>query len=220
MAQMVQQSQLTQLLPIQLRLTLLVLRVQQQLPTTTAAASTIYSSNDSSVIPSGAALGNAQIVTGTGPLFTLVSAPSITKQVTNQDQNGNSTSTYSAVFNIQAQSVGTDVAYGLLASTTNPAFAIGNAVVYQTIAGVQSTTTLAALGGSVSYNAPTNTTLNSAGDTFTISRNSSVTIPVTYTFLVRNAGSATYAVQQKQINTSSGVVNFMNGQVAWRTSAI
>lgn len=185
----------------------------------TSASQVIYSSNDSSVIVSGAAIGNAQIVTGTGPLFTLVGSPSISKQVTNTDQNGNATSTYTATFNIQAQSVGTDVAYGLL-SSSSPAFAIGNAVVYQTVAGVQSTTTLASLGGSVTYNQPTNTSLNNAGDTFTVARNSSVTIPVTYTFQVKNPGSNTYAVQLKQINVApSGVVNFMNGQVAWRTAS-
>jgi peptidoglycan hydrolase-like protein with peptidoglycan-binding domain len=180
----------------------------------------VYNSIDGNVSSYGVAVGNTQFVSSSGPLLTLNSVPAMIKQVTNQDQNGNATSTYTATFNIQAQSVGTDVAYGLLASSS-PAFAISNAVVYQTIAGVQSTTTLAALGGSVTYNQPSNTALNTAGDTFTVARNGSVSLPVTYTFQVKNPGSNTYAVQLKQVNVApSGVINFMNGQVSWRTNSI
>ena len=191
----------------------------------TASASstgmTIYNSIDGNAIVTGTALGNQQAVASVGPLFTLVGTPVITKQVTNTDQSGNATSTYTASFNVQVQAIGTDVNMGLPASST-PAFASTTFKIYTNQA---SPVTVQSLGGVVSFAQPTNTTLANSGASFIVARNATVTVPVTVSFVRANPGANTYAAQVDSINWSSvaapaGSSNFMSGQPQWRSNSI
>jgi hypothetical protein len=179
---------------------------------------TLYNTIDGSVSPSGVANGNQQTIASVGPLFTLSGTPTITK--TNITAGGATTTTfqYTASYNVQVQAVGTDVLLDL-PGTTYPAFSGALANVYTN--GI-STNTVTAASGIASYSQPTNTAIS--GNTFTVSRNSVVTIPVTYSFTVAAPGANTYAVQLQGINwktnTSTSTATFMAGQTAWRTSAI
>lgn len=187
----------------------------------TTAAQTILSSNDSSVTISGSATGNTQTVAASGPLFTLVGAPTIVKSNITAGNATLSSFQYTATFNVNVLAVGRDVAIGLSASTTGASFGtsttgVNLAQVYEN--GVASTTAIA--GGLVaSYSQPSNTSLVS--NSFVVTRNQSVTIPVTYSFVVTNPGAATEAIQLQGINWSgSNSATFMANQPAWRTSAI
>jgi len=183
-------------------------------------SSTIYNSIDGNAVITGSALGNAQTVNSAGPMFTLVGAPTISK--TNVGAGGATTSTfqYTASFNVQVQAVGTDVTFGL-PGTTTPAFSTVLADVYTNGA---DTGTVAASSGVVSFSQPTNTTAVGANTGFVVTRNSTVTIPVTYSFTINGTSANTYAVQLQGINWKAGLLNgpttFMANQVQWRTSAI
>jgi len=192
--------------------------------TASVSATTIYNSADSTVTPNGVGLvGNMQTVQGQGGVFALSGTPSITKVVSNSDNAGNATDTYTATFNVTAQAIGTAVNLGLPASTTNPMFGTAStSEVSVYLNGVPSTLSL--YNPVVSYSQPTNTTLSSNGTSFQLGINQSATIPVTYSFQVRNPGANVYAVQLNGIQWNSTAGNatssFMYGQTAWRTSSI
>jgi len=195
-----------------------------------AAPLTIYNSQDGNAIITGSAVGNTLTIANNGPVFTLVGAPTITKSNSSADQQGNSTTTYTATFNVQVQAVGTDVALGLAGSST-PAFGTttDNMLAIYKNGAKDTLSNYTANSATIvsNYSQPTNTTLSTDGTYFTVSRNQSVTIPVTYSFIVKNAAAspATYAVQLQGINWEApgaalANVNFMKDQVAWRTPAI
>jgi len=192
--------------------------------TSTSADLTILSTNDSTASVTGSAAGNTQTVAAAGPLYTLVGTPTITKTLVSGGGATLSTFSYAATFNVNVLAVGKDVLIGLPASTTAAASAsfgttstgLAVAQVYEN--SVASSTPIS--GGLIAaYSQPVNTTLSS--NTFTVSRNQSVTIPVTYSFTVVNPGAATYAVQLQGIYSSgSTLTNFMANQPAWRTNSI
>lgn len=192
--------------------------------TSTSADLTILSSNDSTATISGSAAGNTQTIAAAGPLFTLVGTPTITKSNISAGNSVDTVFQYTATFNVNVQAIGQNVLIGLPASTTADGSAsfgtsstgIALAQVYQN--GVASTTAIS--GGLIAtYSQPSNTTLTS--NTFTVSRNQSVTIPVQYSFTVTNPGAATFAVQMQGVYTNgSTLTNFMANQPAWRTPSI
>lgn len=191
--------------------------------TASTSALVIYNSADSSVFVNGSVTGNLQTVQGQGAVFSLSGTPTITKVVANQSTSGSATNTYSATFNVTVQAIGTAVNLGLPGSTT-PAFGtttVGQLAVY--LNGTSQAPT--AFAPVVSYSQPTNTVLTNGGASFQVGINQSVTIPVTYSFLVTNPGANVYAVQLNGINwtsTATGLAtsSFMNGQTLWRTSSI
>jgi len=190
--------------------------------TASTSAFTVYGSNDNTVTYSGVAQGNTQTVQGQGAVFALSGAPTITKVVSNSDQNGNATDTYTATFNVTAQAIGTTVNLGLPASTT-PAFGTSSSLVAIYLNG--SPATLSAYNPVVAYSQPTNTSLSNNGTSFQVGINQSVTIPVTYSFQVKNPGANVFAVQLSGIQWNSattpvGLSNFMSGLTTWRTSSI
>jgi hypothetical protein len=168
----------------------------------------------------GSAIANPVTVTGLGPQFTLNSTPVLSKTVTNTDQNGNATSTYVGTYNIHIMAVGSDITFGLPASST-PSFATttGGVAIYKN--GVADT--LANYSPIVAYSQPTNTVLSGDQKSFTVTRGNTADITVTYSFLVRNPGANTYQVQLQGINWagtgSVGPTTYMNGQTAWRTNS-
>jgi len=182
------------------------------------SAMTIYGSTDNTVGANGSAQGNLQTVQGQGAVYSLSGTPTITKVVSNSDQSGNATDTYTATFNVTVQAIGTTVSLGLPASST-PAFGTSSSVLAVYVNGAAGT--LSAYNPVVSYSQPTNTTISGNGTSFAIGINQSVTIPVTYSFQVRNPGANVYGVQLNGINSSpNGLSNFMSGLTTWRTSSI
>ncbi len=194
--------------------------------TTGSADLSIYTSIDSNASISGGAIANTQNVFGQGPVFALSGTPTITNTVvSNNTTAGTSTIKYIATFNINATAIGEGVAFGL-PSVVNNAFgssstATSSAAVYlggvlqQNLTGLQ-----------VGYSQPTNTTLSSDGNYFILAQNQSVTIPVTYSFLVNGPTAGQYAVQLTGINwstasfTGTSSATFMRGQTAWRTPSL
>jgi hypothetical protein len=189
--------------------------------TSSSADLTILSSNDSSATISGSAAGNAQTIAASGPLFTLVGAPQITKSSLSDGVTAGTLYQYTATFNVNVQAIGRDVVLGLTSSTTQQAFGSSTAATAVTAAQIfqngVATTSQAVIA---SYSQPTNTVLTS--NSFTIARNQSVTIPVTYSFTILNGGANTYSVQLQGIYHSGGatLANFMANQPAWRTPSI
>jgi hypothetical protein len=190
----------------------------------TSATQTILSSNDSSVTISGTAQGNTQTVAAAGPLFTLVGSPTISKSNITSGNATDTTFQYQATFNVNVQAIGTNVEIGLPGSTTA---SFGSSTTGANLARIYqdgtATTTTSTTGIIANYSQPTNTTLTS--NTFTVSRNQSVSIPVTYSFVIVNPGAHTYAVQLEGINWvgengSRGPTTFMMDQPAWRTPSI
>jgi peptidoglycan hydrolase-like protein with peptidoglycan-binding domain len=189
--------------------------------TASTSALVIYNSADSTVNSNGSVTGNLQTVQGQGAVFSLSGTPTISKS-SNNGQNGAATNTYTATFNVTVQAVGTTVNLGLPGSTT-PAFGtttVGQLAIYLN-GSSQAPTSYAPV---VSFSQPTNTVLANNGTSFQVGINQSVTIPVTYSFLVTNPNANTYAVQLNGINWNSANGNatssFMNGQTLWRTSQI
>jgi hypothetical protein len=87
-----------------------------------AAGLAVYNALDGSVDVNGLpAVGNAITVFGPGPVFSLSGAPTIMKQTSEQDQNGNSTSTYTATFDVNVTAIGSSITLGLPGSSS-PAF--------------------------------------------------------------------------------------------------
>jgi len=202
----------------------------QLVQASTTSTLTIYNSADSSVTINGTASGNQQTVLGQGLSFSLSGTPTITKVVASQDQSGNATDTYTATFNVVAQAVGTSVTFGL-PGAAQPSFGttstgINLAQIYQNGAAISASSLPAGntvgLDGSIiaSYSAPTNTTISSNGLSFTLGINQSVTIPVTYSFSVKNPAANVFGVQIQGISTSAGTSTFMANQTQWRTSSI
>ncbi len=205
----------------------------------TTGTQTILSSNDSTVTVNGAATGNTQTIASVGPLYTLVGTPTITYTTVANGVDSNSTTTFTARFNVKVRAVGTDILFGLTSSTTQDMFstatssvATSSFTVYKNSVSNYSTT--AADGGlanyitngrsvSVNYSRPTGTTLSSDGTTFTLPRNGEVTVPVEFAFSVPNFAVTTdkYAVQLQGINsvTNAGatITTFMANQPEWRT---
>jgi peptidoglycan hydrolase-like protein with peptidoglycan-binding domain len=206
----------------------LIAGTQPAVITASTSAMTIYTSIDSNVTNVlSVATSNAQTVFGQGPVFSLSGTPTIAK--TNITAGGATTTTfqYSATFNVNATAIGTNVVFGLPGALPTGSFGGANtasttAAVY--VNGVSSSTATSI----AAYSQPQNTTINN--NFFTLSQNQSVTIPVTYSFVVNNPGANTYAVQLNGIvwytssngTTGSGEAtsSFMAGQTAWRTTAI
>ena len=181
----------------------------------------IFSSADEGVPAYGSAQGNTIGVAGAGAMFNLSGEPSITKVVASQDQNGNATDTYTATFNVTVTAVGESVVFGL-PSSGNAAFADDASLVAVYKNGVSDS--LSAYNPMVAYSQPVNTTLSPDGTSFTLGINQSVTIPVTYSFQVRNPGTNVYAILIKAIKWSvNGVpvtTSLTNQPAIWMTDSI
>ena len=194
--------------------------------TAVTGAMTIYNSVDSNVPVNGTATGNIQTVQGEGAVFSISGTPTIT---TTNLTAGNATLTtlkYTATFNVAVQAIGESVSLALPSDAANAAFGsptTANAIaqVYEDGTAVDNST----VGGLVaSYSQPTGATSLSS-NAFALGINQSLTIPVTYSFIVTNPGAHTYAVQLQGIKwgtngTATTTANFMAGQTTWRTTSM
>ena len=192
---------------------------------TISSAQIVAQTSSGSIPVTGGVTGNLITVVSAGaasPVFSLSGAPTITKQVINTDQNGNSTTTYSASFNVQVQAVDGNIYLGL-PNSSRPAFGFGpnGFQVFRNGSADPSTNAI------VSYSQPSNTTLGSDGTSFVVSTNQTATIPVTASFVVQNPGANVYAVQIQAVdwftspsNPATAVVNFIANDPSWRTPMV
>ena len=191
---------------------------------TTASYITAYNSQDGTVnTVTGSATGYSQTVASIGPVFALSSTPTVTKSNITAGGATVTTYQYSATFPVTITAVGTDINIGLPASTTaafgTTTTGFNLAQIYQNGAATSSQAVVAA------YSQPSGTTISSDNSYFTVARNQTVTVPVTYSFTVVNGGANTYAVQLQGVNweSSTGALQtatFMRNQPAWRTTSI
>jgi hypothetical protein len=175
----------------------------------------------------GSATGNAITLNSAGAVFALASTPTITTQVSSQ-QNNTSTTTALATFNVQIQAVGGNAYFGTQAASTTFGFSI-----YQGgAAWAQATSTYAGVTSWVTPSSGVVTTgLPGVNVAFELQQNNSVTIPVSFSFQNKATTGAfiptqTYAVGLDSINWSPdglhdiNVASFMAGQTSWRTAQI
>ncbi len=168
----------------------------------------------------GSATGQSQVVRNVGPVFTLTSK-SITKGTTSQSNN-TSTSTASATFTLNVQAVGGDILFGAAGSST-PMF---NNASFATF--LNGTATVLLVSSSTAYDVPSSGVVTS-NLSFTLQRNNSVSIPVTFLFEGKlasgaNVSTGTYGVGLQSINwvssNGAGSSTFMVGNTDWRTSTV
>jgi len=193
---------------------------------------TVYSSNDSTATVSGTASGNKQTISTVGPLFTLASAPTIVKEDLTAGNASVTTKKYTATFSINIQAVGTDVYIGLPASST-PGQSFGSSTTGINVAQifVNSTASATPVTTIADYTKPSTVAVQGpdGANSFSVPRNSWVTIPVKYSFIIVNNDASklgdNYAIQLQGINWSSsnganGPTTFMANQTDWRTNSI
>jgi peptidoglycan hydrolase-like protein with peptidoglycan-binding domain len=200
------------------------LSVTAAVATSSFSAMTVYNSIDGTVTVNGSASGAAQTVAASGPLFSLASAPTITKTSTS-DSAGNVTAVYSATFNVNVTAVGTDVDFGLPASTTA---SFGTTTTGYNLAQIYKNGAATSTGAvTAAYSKPTIATLSADGSYFTLARNQTATVPVTYTFTILNPLAGSFAVQLQGVQWAKGSAGsaltqttFMSGAPEWRTNSI
>lgn len=189
-----------------------------------AVSFTAENSEGTSITPSGSAVGESFTVFNQGPMFELVGSPTVSKNtVTNSDT---STTSVAVTFNVKVTAKGGDVMLGTVASTS-PAF--GTSTTYFNLYkdGAASTFLVASTTG---YSTPS-TGVSTAGltNSFSITENNSVTIPVTFTFENRTEAGAllslgSYAVGIDGIKWVSGgtvvTTSHMAGDTDWQSSGI
>ena len=178
------------------------------------------------MIVNGNASGNLQTVQGEGAVFSLSGTPTITTTNLTAGQASQTTLKYTANFNVTVQAIGENVNLSLPSDLANAAF--GTTSTSVNLAQVYANGTPQTFGTYpvvASYSQPTGVT--SVGTTaFQLGINQSVTIPVSYSFIVNGSTANTYAVQLNGIQwakgdgTSTTTANFMAGQTTWRTSAM
>jgi hypothetical protein len=147
---------------------------------------------------------------GTGAYFSIPTMPSIEKQNGSAGTSSNY-ATYTASFNVQVVTVGTDAVIGLPQASLP--FVIPNIA----LIGIFKNSTdingqeeqLSAYNPTVSYSQPNNTSLSADGNSFTVGPNQTVSIPVTVSFSVQNPGSNVYAVALRAVDWA------LNGQTKY-----
>ena len=195
--------------------------------TASTGAMTIYNSVDSNVTLNGTATGNLQTVQGEGAVFSLSGTPTITTTNLTAGNASATTLKYTANFNVTVQAIGENVNLSLPSDAAYAAFGTTStsnnlAQVYANGTAVNDITTYPLVA---SYSQPTGVT-SIGTNAFQLGINQSVTIPVSYSFIVTGSTANTYAVQLNGIQWATGTgtatttANFMKGQTTWRTSAM
>jgi hypothetical protein len=155
--------------------------------------------------------------TNSNSFFSLAGTPIIS--ITNVTPGGSATAVlqYRATFNVIASAVTGPLVLGL-PNSSQPAFSSNPSLTQIYKDGIPDASTNYAV--TVSYFQPANTTLSQNGTSFTVSQGQSVTIPVTYSFIINKTTADTYAVQLQGIYSSLGLINSMMNQPNWRTQSI
>ncbi len=198
---------------------------------TTAASVTAENSIGDSVSVSGSATSNTTYVRNSGPVFTLVGTPTITKSAT-ASQNNTSTSTALATFQLHIKAVGSSVLFGSNASTTLPMVSNGTGAPARSfITYVGGAASNPASASSTDFTVPSSGVVNDvANNSFTLQEDQEVTIPVSFQVEGRTTAGAlvtggSYSIGLERINwvSAAGAASnstFMSGLTSWRTSSI
>lgn len=152
------------------------------------------------------------------PVVSLVGSPTITKSILSTDQSGNTVTLFNATFNVNVLAMYGDISLDLPSSTNSAfnTFMPDFFAIYKN--GAVDTTDYSLM---VSYAQPTGTTLSADGKSFKMTQNQSITIPVTYTWTVRNTGANVYGGQVNGMIWSSATQLYQFYQLggsAWKTS--
>ncbi|HEY9481084.1 MAG TPA: hypothetical protein VIR98_02535, partial [Candidatus Paceibacterota bacterium] len=201
-----------------------------------ASVSTITAENlnGTSVNASGSAAGETMAIRNVGPVFALVGTPTMTRtSVSSNDDTGVATSTGSANFTVRVTALGGDIVFGSTGSTTT-LFGVNGAATTTTTylavykngasAGSLSANSSGGTNAIVSYSVPSSG-VTSSGESFTLSKNNTVDIPVTVQFTVNGSSANTYAVQIngfKWQSSSTGQQDStsMTNKSEWRTPSV
>ena len=178
---------------------------------------------------SGSADANIAYVRNVGPVFSLVSAPTITS--TDVGFAG-ATSSAKATFKVRMQAVGTDVDFGSSSSTTYPVAGWGSAaaarsfVIYLNGAAVNPS-----VASSTTVTLDTSKVSTVGGlDSYRLSEGNEVDLTIEYVMFGRTTAGAeisagAYAFGLERINwlsteTGRASSTFMSGETAWRTPSV
>jgi len=189
-----------------------------------AVSFTAENSEGTTITPSGSAVGESFTVFNQGPMFELVGSPTVSKNtVTN---NSMSTTSVAVTFDVKVTAVGGDVIFGTVASTS-PAFGTSTDYFNLYRNGAISTQLVASTTG---YSVPSSgVTTSGLTNSFRLSENNSVTIPVTFTFENRTTagdllGLGAYEVGMEGIKWVSGgsitTSDFMSGDSDWKSPTV
>ena len=169
----------------------------------------------------GDATGNILQVVSKGPVFSLTGQPTISKVNITAGGSTNSTFQYVATFNVNVTAVGESVTLGLPNSDW-PTF--GNQNTITNVVQVYVNGTPAATPPIVvaAYAQPSNTVLAPDGKAFTVAQNQTVTVPVTYSWIVVSPQADTYSIQLKTIRflDAHGSGIYMVPGAGWITSPL
>lgn len=169
-----------------------------------------------SITASGSASGETMTVTNSGAVITLLSKSTSTSKTT--DQSGNATTTLTATFRYSVTANGSDVVLGSVASTTHAFASSSSFVVYKNGAPIAQSAAPTIAG--VSFENP-DTGVTVANNSITIADGNTAEIVVNVWLAGTTAlGTHSYAIQTAALNVNNQLVTFMNGQSAWRTSAV
>lgn len=187
------------------------------------------SNGDTVTAVSGSATGNSILVRNIGPVFALIGSPTIVKGSTPVIAN-NATSTATATFNLSITAKGADVMFGSLASGTPMVSNVTVAGNRSFVIYLNGASNNPAVSSTTDFSVPSSgVTTAGLTNSFTLAKDQSVTIPVSFTFQgsLAAGGGVTYgnyAVALERINwvSTNGLTasTFMAGRTEWRTPSV
>ena len=185
---------------------------------------TAENTSGTAITETGTATGYTLSVLSSGLQISLASVPTISKDSVTSS-TGISTTTVTATFNVTVKAMGNDIVLPTVASDT-PMFAKTGATNSFEVYADGVASALTAYSTSTNYTIPSSCSVAGLTNGCTLAEGSEVTIPVTYTFLSRNAAgtavtAGNYAVQLIKVNYGATVTTatFMSSINGWRSPA-
>lgn len=173
---------------------------------------------------SGSATGESQYVSNAGMLATLASKSIVTSGApqNNGVSTNVSTSTLSATFTVNVTAKGQALQFGTTASGT-PMFSPSAS--FKLYRGGVADTTVSSYSTSTDFATPSGVTTSGLTNSWSLAKNSSVTVPVTFAIQGRSAltalTSGLWSVGLEGIQTNATyAATFMAGEADWRTTGV
>lgn len=179
---------------------------------------------------SGSADANNLLVRNVGPVFSLISAPTVT--YTDPAGYAGATSSAKATFKVRMQAVGSDVEFGSVSSTTYPIAGWGSAAAARSfVIYLNGSASNPSVASSTTVTLDTSKVSTVSGlDSYRLAENNEVDLTIEYvlfskTTLGVDVTAGAYAFGLERINwltTTTGRVasTFMSGETAWRTPSV
>ena len=169
------------------------------------------SNSNGNVIYSGSAVGNTITFTNAAPLVSIINSPTISS-TQSPSQNGHSTTTLIATFNVQVQALGGNFYFG------NPNSKPFDFSVYKN----GSTSDMSAYQGTESFSVPSSGVVTNglpANIAFELLQNNTVQIPVTFSFVPAGlTASIAVSLSGVTVTNSSGQANVITNIVGTRAT--